>query len=229
MQSACLGLADCSKKGWSSLHHEKFHINVKNPLFSPISAVCEDSVLRPLASVGRRNEAPLPGAGKSHKKGQCEPQPSSLCPRPGRGCRTVPPYLQRAPAGQLGAVAALGGHAGVAGADEHRGADVQRGPLGVHHAVQRVQRRGDAELPQALPPRLGHLGDLGPLGDSGPGLRGHALRLRGPVALGGLQELLGRAGLEETAGDGMGWAVRGYPWHSSPCSAPLPLQSCFNL
>lgn len=114
---------------------------------------------------------------------------------------TVPPYLGRAPAGGLGSLAALGGHAGVAGADEHRGADVQGRALGggVHHAVQSVEGRGERELPQALPPGLGSLGerhrDLG-LG----GCR--ALGLRGPVALGGLQELLsGAAGLQETTGD----------------------------
>lgn len=110
------------------------------------------------------------------------------------------PHLERGAAGQLGAVAALGGHAGVAGADEHGGADVQRGALGVHHAVQRVEGRGERELPQALPPRLGRLGQrrglrrgLGRAQGRGPG-RG------GPVALGGLQELLGRAGLQETTG-----------------------------
>lgn len=69
------------------------------------------------------------------------------------------PYLERGAIGKLRFLAALGGHGGVAGADEHRGADLQHLPLGgrVDHSVEGVQGSGDGELPQALPPGVGHL------------------------------------------------------------------------
>lgn len=71
------------------------------------------------------------------------------------------PYLERGGIGKLRFLAALGGHGGVAGADEHGGADLQRLPLGgrVDHPIEGVQGGGDGELPQALPPGVRHLGE----------------------------------------------------------------------
>lgn len=76
-------------------------------------------------------------------------------------CTPPLPYLERAAVGKLHFLAALGGYGGVAGADEHGGADLQRLPLGgrVDHPVEGVEGGGDGELPQALPPGVGHLGE----------------------------------------------------------------------
>lgn len=79
-------------------------------------------------------------------------------------CRSIPTaaaYLERGSAGKLGFLAALGGHAGVAGADEDGGADLQRWALArrVDHAVEGVEGGGDGERPQALPPGVGRLGE----------------------------------------------------------------------
>lgn len=132
---------------------------------------------------------------------------------PGFGCSpALPlPYLERGPVGELGFLAALGGHGGIAGADEHRGADLQRRAVGgcVDHAVQGVEGRGDGELPQTFPPGVRHLGESCRIRGLGLGRRrsqGCALKLGGPVAFGDLQELLsGGAWLEETTGDVMGF------------------------
>lgn len=70
------------------------------------------------------------------------------------------------------------------------------------HPVEGVQGGGDGELPQALPPGVGHLGERRRIRALCFGRRrsqGCALELRGPVAFAGLQELP-RSGvwLEET-------------------------------
>lgn len=76
-----------------------------------------------------------------------------------RICTPVP-YLDGGAVGKLRFLTALGSHGGVAGADEHGGADLQCLPLRrVDHAVESVEGGGDGELPQALPPGVGHLGE----------------------------------------------------------------------
>lgn len=94
----------------------------------------------------------------------------------------------------------------------------------MHHAVQGVEGRGDGELSQALPPGVWHLRES--CCARGLGLGGRTLGLGGPVALGGLQELLGSAaGLQGTARDGMGFQKLQTQHSPRLLCSPLPCGS----
>ena len=92
------------------------------------------------------------------------------------------PYLSHGARGSIRFLHVLGGHRGVAGADEHWGADLHHvAPRGrMHHPVEGVQGCCDGELAGPLPPRSqapSEGGRVGCLATAGGGHQGQVFRV----------------------------------------------------